>query len=178
MTGTENDPFADPYDGPIPEGVDEAAVERMRLVARVLDDEVAVPGTDFEVGLDPILGVLPGAGDVLAGGISLYIVLESARLGVSYTTLLEMLANVTIDVGGGMIPYVGTVVDVFWKANRRNLALALDDLAEGAAETVFADAADAAGVAPETDTGVLGAGRGGGADDDPVEIPIEVEDEP
>jgi len=174
MAETETDPFADPYDGPIPDGVDEAAVERMRLVARVLDDAVRIPGTEFRLGLDPVLGVLPGAGDVIAGGLSLYIVLESARLGVSYTTLVSMLANVTIDVAGGMVPYVGTAVDVLWKANHRNLALALDDLAAGASETLFADAADAVGVGPGT-----GPGDATTEDvaDEPVEIPIEFEDE-
>ncbi|NHN41974.1 DUF4112 domain-containing protein [Halorubellus sp. JP-L1] len=176
MAGTEMDPFADPYDGPIPDGVDEAAVARMRTVARVLDEAVRVPGTDFEVGLDPLLGVVPGVGDVIAGGLSLYIVLESARLGVSYTTLVSMLANVTIDVATGTIPYVGPVVDAFWKSNRRNLALALDDLAEGASETLFADAADAAGVGPSTETG-FGDATAEDATDEPIEIPIESEDE-
>lgn len=164
MSTRENDPFADPYEGPIPEGVDEAAVERMRLVARAFDDLVTIPGTDFSVGLDPVLGVLPGIGDVISAGLSLYIVLESARLGVSYATLVEMLANITIDVAGGMIPYVGTVVDSVWKANQRNIALALDDLAEGAADTVFAD--------PRASS-VEGRER---SDDEVVEISIEVEE--
>ncbi|WP_323674541.1 DUF4112 domain-containing protein [Halorubellus sp. PRR65] len=193
MTDGETDPFADPYDGPIPEGVDEAAVERMRLVAKVMDDAVALPGTDFRVGADPVLGVLPGVGDVVAAGVSMYVVLESARLGVSYGTLVEMLANVTIDVAGGAIPYVGTVVDVVFKSNQRNLALALDDLADGASDTVFASVEDAAadafeGAADATEEVVDAAADAASGDgtvsagtspegDGPVEIPIEVEDE-
>jgi len=166
MSSDDADPFAEPYEGPVPEGVDEAAVERMRAVARAFDDLFTIPGTNASMGLDPILGAVPGIGDAIGAALELYIVLESARLGVSYGTLVRMLANVTIDVAGGMLPYVGTVVDVVWKANRRNLALALDDLADGAADTVFADAADA--LEPVSEDGETPS-----RDDEPVEIPIE-----
>jgi len=164
---SEDAPFADPYDGPVPEGVDEAAVERMRAVAKAFDDLFTVPGTDASIGLDPLLGVVPGVGDAIGAALELYIVLESARLGVSYGTLVRMLANVTIDVAGGMLPYVGPVVDAVWKANRRNLALALEDLADGAADTVFADAAGS--LDPEQ-------ADGGDDGDGAVEIPIDVEE--
>lgn len=115
--------------GSLPDSVDRAAVERMRLVARVLDESIRIPGTDFRVGIDPVIGVLPVAGDVVTAGLSLYIVLESARLGVSYRTVLRMLANISLDVAGGAIPFVGDVFDAVWKANKRNLELALEDLA-------------------------------------------------
>lgn len=116
-------------EGELPDSIDEAAIERMRTVAWVLDESVRVPGTNFRVGLDPVLGVLPGSGDAIGAGFSLYIVLESARLGVTYTTLLRMLANITIDVAGGLIPVVGAVFDAIWKANKRNVELALRELA-------------------------------------------------
>jgi len=129
------------YDGELPESVDEAALKRMEMVAYALDESVRVPGVGFRIGIDPILGALPIAGDVVSAAFSLYIVAESAYLGVSFTTLLEMLANITIDVAGGSIPYVGTVVDAIWKANKRNVELALEDLAEavepdGSSETI------------------------------------------
>jgi hypothetical protein len=193
MTSEEIDPFDDPYDGPVPEGVDEAAVERMRLVARVMDDGVRVPMTDARVGLDPLFGVVPGAGDLLAAGISTYVVLEAARLGVSYVTLVEMLATVAVDTALGVIPVVGMVADAVFKSNKRVLALALDDLADGASDTVFASVEDAAtdaleGAADATEEVVdatADAASGDGAvgaesaeeSDGPVKIPIEVEDE-
>lgn len=124
--------FADDFDGEIPETVDAAAVRRMQTVVRLLDDGLRVPGTNFRFGIDPILGVVPGAGDTAAAALSLYIVVESARLGVSYTTLVRMLGNVTIDAVGGSVPVLGTVFDAFWKANRRNLKLALRDLSRAA----------------------------------------------
>jgi len=112
----------------LPESVDSAAVERMRLAARAMDDLWTIPGTDYRFGLDPLIGVLPVAGDAVAAAISLYIVAEAARLGVSYVTLLRMLGNVAVDSSGGSVPVVGTVFDTAWKANRRNVELALRDL--------------------------------------------------
>ena len=112
----------------LPDSVDEAAVQRMRFVARLLDDSIRLPGTEFKIGLDPIVGLLPVAGDAVAAALSGYIVLESARLGVSYLTLLRMLANVGVDFAVGSVPVVGDIFDVAWKANVRNLQLALADL--------------------------------------------------
>jgi len=122
--------FAAEYDGEIPSSVDQAALHRMEAVAHALDESIRIPGTNATVGIDPILGLIPVAGDLVSAGISLYIVVESARLGVSYTTLLRMIANISIDAVGGSIPYVGTFFDSFWKANVRNVESALADLAE------------------------------------------------
>ena len=116
------------FEGELPDTVDQAAVDRMRLVAQLLDDAVPVPGTNYRIGIDPIMGAAPIAGDVVTGLISLYIVAESARLGVSYQTLLKMLLNVSIDVGGGSIPVVGTLFDAAWKSNKRNVKLLVDEL--------------------------------------------------
>ncbi|MBV0903572.1 DUF4112 domain-containing protein [Halomicroarcula salina] len=105
----------------------------MAAVATLLDESVEIPGTDYRVGIDPLLGVVPGAGDAVAAGVSLYIVLESARLGVSYGTLLAMLANVSVDAVGGSVPVLGALFDAVWKANKWNVELAVEDLA-GATE--------------------------------------------
>ncbi|MDZ5810914.1 DUF4112 domain-containing protein [Halorubrum sp. AD140] len=115
----------------LPESVDRAAVRRMQFVAYVLDEGIRVPGTGYRIGVDPLLGVLPGAGDVLTGGISLYIVLEAARLGVSYATLLKLIANISVDVVGGAVPVAGDIFDAAWKANKRNFELVLTDLETG-----------------------------------------------
>jgi hypothetical protein len=138
-----DDAFADDLAVELPPTVDEAAVRRMASVSRLLDERVRIPGTGFDVGLDPILGAIPGAGDAVAAGLSLYIVLESARLGVSFTTLLRMLANVAIDVAVGSVPVVGVLFDALWKANVRNVELALEDLADAAAQSVAPEDDDA-----------------------------------
>ncbi|ELZ21828.1 DUF4112 domain-containing protein [Natrinema limicola] len=113
----------------LPATVDDGAIERMRFVAHALDEGIRVPGTDARVGLDPIVGILPGAGDTAAAIVSLYLIVEAARMGVSNSTLFRMLANVGVDAVIGSIPVLGVVFDAFWKANTWNLELALEDLA-------------------------------------------------
>jgi hypothetical protein len=133
----------DSFDGDVdlPPTVDEAAIRRMEFVSSLLDESLEIPGTGVKIGLDPVLGAVPGAGDAVAAGISLYLVLESARLGVSLTTLVRMLANVAVDVAVGSVPVVGVLFDALWKANVKNLELALEDLA-AAAEADSVDAPD------------------------------------
>jgi len=116
----------DPAD--VPESVDRAALERMHTVATVLDESVEIPVIEYRIGVDPLLSMLPGVGDALSAGISLYIVVEAARLGVSFTTLLGMLARVSVDAVGGSIPVVGPMFDAVFKANKWNVEAALDDL--------------------------------------------------
>ncbi|WP_423996777.1 DUF4112 domain-containing protein [Halorubrum trapanicum] len=116
----------------LPESVDRAAVKRVLIVAYVLDEGVRVPVVGYRIGIDPLLGILPGAGDVLSGAVSLYIVVEAARLGVSYTTLCRMIANISLDVVVGTVPIVGDLSDVVWKANTRNFELVLEELTAGA----------------------------------------------
>ncbi|MFB6254648.1 MAG: DUF4112 domain-containing protein [Halobacteriaceae archaeon] len=123
----------------LPDSVDPAAVKRMRVVAHILDESIHIPGTDYSIGFDPIVGTIPVVGDVISGGLSLYIVAEAARLGVSYMTLLKMIANVTIDSVGGSIPYVGDIFDAAWKANKRNLELVLEDLMSEDPQTIDRD---------------------------------------
>lgn len=108
----------------VPESVDEPALRRIRTVARVLDDAVRIPGTDIRIGLDPLLSAIPSpAGDIAGAGLSLYIVLEAANLGVPYTTIVRMIANIGIDAAIGSVPVVGALFDAAWKANKRNVEL-------------------------------------------------------
>ncbi|WP_299334972.1 DUF4112 domain-containing protein [Haloplanus sp.] len=130
MTANFESRFDIEYDGEIPPSVDEAALHRMEAVAHALDESIRIPGTNASIGIDPILGLLPVVGDLASAGIALYIVVESANLGVSYTTLLRMIANISIDVVGGSVPHIGTVFDPFWKANKRNIGYTLAELAE------------------------------------------------
>lgn len=100
---------------------EEAALQRARTVSDLLDEAVRVPGTDFRVGLDPVLGVVSGYGDAVAAAISLYPVFEAYRLDAPKRTLAKMLTLVAIDFAVGSIPVVGTVFDAVWKANEWNV---------------------------------------------------------
>lgn len=94
-----------------------------RAIARVLDSAIAIPGTRFRVGLDPILGLVPGVGDLISAAMSGYIVLVGIRAGASRATIARMIANVAIDTVVGSVPVIGDLFDAGWKSNRKNLEL-------------------------------------------------------
>jgi hypothetical protein len=99
------------------------ALRRVQIVARVLDDAIRIPGTNFRIGIDPLVGLMPGGGDLLGGVASLYILLEAARAGAPPSVLLRMAANVLIDTVIGAIPVLGDAFDFGWKSNTRNARL-------------------------------------------------------
>ena len=119
-------------------------MQRLRQLSYLLDNAIAIPGTDFRFGLDPILGVLPGGGDVLTGAMSVYIVFEAARMGLPAPTIGRMGFNILIDTLTGLVPVLGDLFDVGWKANSRNVALLEKHVASPApsraADKVFAAA--------------------------------------
>lgn len=130
MSGDLEARLDEAFDGDVPDSVDEAALDRLKAVAYIMDESIRVPGTELRVGLDPLVSAVPVVGDVISGSLSLYIVVESAYLGVSYATVARMLGNVAIDVGGGALPFVGTVFDAIWKTNKRNVELLVEELGE------------------------------------------------
>ena len=108
--------------------VDPRRVERLRRLAYLLDDRFAIPGTPYRIGLDGLVGLVPGIGDAVTTVLAVYIVLEARRLGIPVTKLGRMGLNVGIDAVLGAVPLVGDLFDVAWKANRRNLRLLLEHL--------------------------------------------------
>jgi hypothetical protein len=96
----------------------------------LLDEAFRVPGTSFRFGIDGIIGLVPGIGDVLAGLLSLIIPLAAWIRGVPYITLLRMAVNIAIGVLIGSIPIFGDLFDIVWKANRRNYRLLTRHLGE------------------------------------------------
>jgi hypothetical protein len=107
---------------------EQAALRRVRTVSTLLDDAIRVPGTKIRFGLDPIIGLVPGIGDVLSTALSLYVVFEAIRAGVPKSLLAKMLALIAADAIVGAIPLVGPVVDAAWKANEWNVSLLTDHL--------------------------------------------------
>lgn len=109
-------------------------VQRLHRLSRLLDSAIPLPG-GFRIGLDGIIGLIPGIGDVAGGAASSYIIIESARLGASTATLLRMAFNVLLETVIGFIPFVGDLFDFIWKANLKNLALLEKQLQKGSART-------------------------------------------
>ncbi len=100
-----------------------AALRRAEALTRVLETAVRIPGTRFRIGLDALIGLVPGLGDVAGAGLAAYIVLLASRLGAPASLILRMLANIAIDSVVGLVPLLGDLFDIGWKANSRNLLL-------------------------------------------------------
>lgn len=95
----------------------------LKRFAEVLDSGIRVPRTSWRFGLDPILGLIPGFGDVAGAVLAGWVFVEAVRLGASRATLLRIAGNVALDATAGALPVVGDVFDFAWKANLRNVAL-------------------------------------------------------
>ena len=101
----------------------EAEVRRLEQLARAMDSMFALPGTSFRIGLDGIIGLIPGIGDTAGAAIALYLVYAAHRLGAPKSLIARMLWNVGIDTVIGAVPVAGDLFDFAWKANRRNMDL-------------------------------------------------------
>ena len=99
------------------------SLRRVRAVAVVLDDAIRVPGTNIRFGIDPLVGLIPGLGDLLGGAASAYIILEAARAGAPASVLTRMAVNVGVDTIVGGVPLLGDLFDFAWKSNARNVRL-------------------------------------------------------
>jgi len=97
--------------------------QTLRRLEILLDEAFRIPGTRIRFGLDGIIGLVPGLGDVIAGLLSLIIPLAAWIRGVPYITLVRMAVNLGIGVLVGTIPLLGDAFDIAWKANRRNYLL-------------------------------------------------------
>jgi hypothetical protein len=111
------------------------ADENLDFLSHVLDDWFRVPGTSIRFGLDGIIGLVPGLGDIIGGLASTIIVLAAWVRGVPYITLVRMVVNIGIEVLLGTIPLLGDAFDIAWKANRRNYALIVRHLEQQRRQT-------------------------------------------
>ena len=121
-----------------------AALQRIERLAYLLDARYRLPGTRFRFGLDGIVGLIPGIGDVATSAISAYIVYEGWRLGAPRRVLARMLGNLGFDAVVGAVPVIGDLIDVGYKANLRNVQLLQRHLSAHADERGRAPAGAAA----------------------------------
>jgi hypothetical protein len=107
-----------------PSRPDHAAVQhRLERFARWSDDVFRVPGTSWRVGLEPLVGLLPGVGDAAGLIVAAYVPVEAWRLGAPWRLLGRMGVNIAVDALVGTVPLLGDVFDLGFKANRRNVTL-------------------------------------------------------
>lgn len=98
-------------------------IKHLRRLSFILDEAILIPGINYRIGLDPILGLLPGGGDLVSAVISSYIIFVAAKLGAPKSLLAQMVKNLAIDTVAGSIPLIGDLFDVMWKANVKNVNL-------------------------------------------------------
>lgn len=98
-------------------------LERLRRLGYLLDNSIPIPGTRYRVGLEALVGLVPGLGDLVGGGFSAWIILQAARLGAPPSLLARMGWNLLVDTAVGAVPLLGDLFDAGFKANMRNLAL-------------------------------------------------------
>jgi hypothetical protein len=117
------DPLVNRRPAPIVGDQRTVRLQRLRTLTKLLDSAFQVPGTRFRVGLDALIGVVPGIGDAIGAVLSAIIVFQAARMGASRATLVRMMGNVALDTIVGEIPLLGDLFDAGWKSNTRNMAL-------------------------------------------------------
>src|SRR5689334_8265021 len=100
-----------------------AALDRLDMLATALDTAFILPGTNVRFGVESLLRLVPGVGDAIATVLSCYLLYEASRLGVPRLLMMRMAANVALVGLVGAVPVAGDAFDVFFRANRRNVAL-------------------------------------------------------
>jgi hypothetical protein len=100
-----------------------ASTTGIRRWAYLLDDMIPVPGTGMRFGLDALIGLVPGVGDMTGAALSAYTLLVAARVGAPPSVIMRVAANILIDMIVGAVPLLGDLFDAGFKANRRNVAL-------------------------------------------------------
>ena len=101
----------------------ETSLARLRQYAYWLDSGIQIPVLGWRIGLESILGLIPGVGDATGAILGGWVLIEAVRRGARPATLVRMLINLALDATAGAIPLVGDLFDFVWKANARNIAL-------------------------------------------------------
>ncbi|MBC7381464.1 MAG: DUF4112 domain-containing protein [Bacteroidia bacterium] len=107
------------------------APTNLDLLAKLMDSQFKIPGTSIRFGLDAVMGLIPGLGDISTFLVSVYILLMLAKKGASGFLLARMTLNIVLDTIIGSIPVIGDVFDIAFKSNQRNLKLMREHYLEG-----------------------------------------------
>ena len=100
-----------------------AAERRLTFVARLLDDLVTIPGTRQRIGVEPIVGLIPGAGDLVSAAVGIWLIVEASRFRLPAPVVGRMVLNTLVDLVVGIVPFIGDLFDFAFKSNSRNMEL-------------------------------------------------------
>ena len=110
------------------------SIARITALTKLLDSAFLIPGLNRRVGLDAIIGLIPGIGDAVSTLLASYIIWEARQLGLPRWKIARMIGNVAVDTAIGAIPVAGDAFDLFFKANERNLRIIHEHLKRGPKE--------------------------------------------
>lgn len=102
---------------------DPAALDQLRVIATLWDDLIRIPVIGRRIGLDAMIGLVPGVGDAAAAVVASWAVVVAVRLGAPASVLVRMIGNIALDTIVGAIPLLGDLFDMGWRAQRRNVQL-------------------------------------------------------
>lgn len=119
----------------LPPRSDRDAPDLSRLIAWLLDDLIRIPGTNFRIGLDPIIGLLPGLGDSSTAVLSSVLLVHALRAGVPRIVMVRMSLNILVNTILGAVPFAGDAFSAWFKSNRRNYELLRRHSSEGRTST-------------------------------------------
>ena len=117
--------------------INEEKLSRLKRLSEKLDDSITIPGTQRKIGIDPIIGLILGGGDLIGGAISIYIMHSGIKMGVSRKILGQMFFNITLEFVIGCIPILGDLFDAIWKSNQRNVKLIENSMMSDEKNTIF-----------------------------------------
>ena len=121
---SKRDKGARPMGFEVPMGTDPVSIRRrIEAMEQLLENSFAIPGVNYRIGLDSIIGLVPVIGDFVAAAMGMYIVWEARNLGMPKWKLWRMSGNVLFDTAVGAIPVVGDAIDFVFKSNTRNLKI-------------------------------------------------------
>ena len=101
----------------------EEKLTRLRQLSENLDESFTIPGTNIKFGIDALIGLVPGGGDLIGGLFSLYLLRTAIKMKLPNSAILSIMFNVIIDTTIGIVPVIGDIFDIFWKSNKRNMRI-------------------------------------------------------
>ena len=117
--------------------LNEEKLLRLKRLSHNLDEAFTIPGTERKIGIDPIIGLIPGGGDLIGGALSIYIMHAGIRMGMPRSVIIRMFGNIALEFIIGCIPIIGDLFDAMWKSNQRNVKLIEDSIISEEKNTIF-----------------------------------------
>tara|TARA_B100001250_G_scaffold360555_1_gene338090 strand:- start:1350 stop:1709 length:360 start_codon:yes stop_codon:yes gene_type:complete len=101
----------------------EEKLTRLRQLSENLDESFTIPGTNIKFGIDALIGLVPGGGDLIGGLFSLYLLRTAIKMKLPKSAIISIMFNIIIDTTIGIVPVIGDIFDILWKSNKRNMRI-------------------------------------------------------